>query len=681
MTWATISTTESRFKVSLIARARKRTVEGPFPGNRFIVAGNPSLSDAHERYVVQVHGLDDDPVCSCQSHEHGQYRPVCSHGIAALLHVEDHGVELEPPVAESYPPAGEGDPPASPSPGPVPAEPQGFTSVDTAPGDLPPPGDRAWGQPGLPLWLHTIPAHQQQAIASIEDAYARGAQAVVLSAPTGTGKTVIAELTRRRLGSQAVYAATTKTLQAQVLADFDYARVLQGRDNYPTELAPERFDDDTWRLSCADCTWTSAKPSCQWCSSKAACPYEVAKADALDADLAVLNTAYFLTEANGPGKVSGRDLVILDEADTLESALMSHAEVRISRSWAQRLNLEPPSIVTHTAKKAVSTWRAWAEDAYAQVSDARTRYSDHDEDPGDVRARKHLDGLKAKLRMLIDGLADDDDPAWVYVDDRDGNIVFRPVTVSQLGPSLLWRHGERFLLMSASVISAQEMMDSLGMQGRWEHVEVPSTFAPERRPVYATPVADVTSKAYDEAVPQLRSALARIAEQHYADNILVHSVSYKLARDLVTYLDGAPNVEHEIISYTSAQGRNRALSKFRDRGRPAIMVAPSLARGVDLPDDACRVVVVAKIPYPYLGDRQVHARLYSPGGQVWYQVATVRAIVQMTGRAMRHGDDHSVSYVLDRQFLSLWRKAKHLFPSWWTDALSWSLPPWMGGGG
>jgi Rad3-related DNA helicase len=96
-----------------------------------------------------------------------------------------------------------------------------------------------------------------------------------------------------------------------------------------------------------------------------------------------------------------------------------------------------------------------------------------------------------------------------------------------------------------------------------------------------------------------------------------------------------------------------------------------LDRGVDLPDEQCRVVIIAKVPYPYLGDRQVNARLHSKGGQVWYNVQTVRSIVQMTGRGVRHEDDWCVSYIIDSQFNNLWSRGRGLFPLWWKEAMEW----------
>jgi len=42
----------------------------------------------------------------------------------------------------------------------------------------------------------------------------------------------------------------------------------------------------------------------------------------------------------------------------------------------------------------------------------------------------------------------------------------------------------------------------------------------------------------------------------------------------------------------------------------------------------------------------------------------------MTGRGMRSESDYCASYILDTQFInSIYRKYRHLLPSWWKEAL------------
>ena len=90
-----------------------------------------------------------------------------------------------------------------------------------------------------------------------------------------------------------------------------------------------------------------------------------------------------------------------------------------------------------------------------------------------------------------------------------------------------------------------------------------------------------------------------------------------------------------------------------------------------MPDDLCRVQIIAKCPFPALGDKQIAARLHTEGGQLWYTVKTVRDIVQMTGRAVRHDDDWAITYIFDSSFgKSLWNRWKNLFPKWWQESVN-----------
>jgi Rad3-related DNA helicase len=90
---------------------------------------------------------------------------------------------------------------------------------------------------------------------------------------------------------------------------------------------------------------------------------------------------------------------------------------------------------------------------------------------------------------------------------------------------------------------------------------------------------------------------------------------------------------------------------------------------VDFSGDDCRVVIIAKVPFPNLVDPQVSARLYSSGGNNWYRMATIRTIVQMTGRGMRSAGDWCRNYVLDKQFNKLWNESRNMIPRWWKDAV------------
>lgn len=527
----------------------------------------------------------------------------------------------------------------------------------------------------LPEWVEEFREHQVTAVKQIVEGYQSGCRMVVLDAPTGSGKTLIAETVRRLLGvKRTVYSCSTRSLQQQFGNDYPYAKVLMGRNNYPTERYPGRFTGNTWSsLSCSDCHKEPGdERSCRWCTSTRNCPYEIAKREALRSDLAILNGYYWLTEANGPGRWSGVDFGILDECDTLESELMRYVAVDISDKRARSLALDPPDRVTKP-----DSWVAWFEKALPLVKAARDELGGATE-LRDIRNRKYLVSLYSNMVRVAGGIED----GWVYT-GKDGRISFKPVRVNEIGGKYLWGHGGKWLLMSASVLSAGQLLDELGWEQDYHVVSIPSTFSPQNRTVHIQPTANMSRKHNE--LGKLVGTLREIIKRHSTERMLLHCVSYDLARQLHGELSGScKEIGVGCGTYTGADERTGALDKFRASGRSGdrgsnrndnkgyVLIAPSLDRGVDLPDEQCRVQLICKVPYPYLGDRQVSARLHSQGGQVWYNVQTVRSIVQMSGRGVRHKDDWCKTYILDSQFLDLWNKARGLFPKWYVEAIEWS---------
>jgi Rad3-related DNA helicase len=102
-----------------------------------------------------------------------------------------------------------------------------------------------------------------------------------------------------------------------------------------------------------------------------------------------------------------------------------------------------------------------------------------------------------------------------------------------------------------------------------------------------------------------------------------------------------------------------------------VFVSPSSTRGVDLPDDQCRFIIVAKAPFQSLGDKLVKSRVYGAGGfgKFWYRAICAQDIVQASGRGVRHTNDHCTTYILDKQAEKLIVDNQGLFPRYWMDAV------------
>lgn len=166
--------------------------------------------------------------------------------------------------------------------------------------------------------------------------------------------------------------------------------------------------------------------------------------------------------------------------------------------------------------------------------------------------------------------------------------------------------------------------------------------------------------------PSLVTALDEILEQHAHEKGLVHCVSYSNVSQIMKLT----KYPERMITHRELD-RKSQLYHFMGSSQPLVLLSPSMERGVDLPYDYCRFIIIAKVPFPYLGDPQVSARVYrgKSAGQAWYDATTARRIVQATGRGMRSADDTCVSYILDSAFGEFYQRNLGTFPRWWRDSL------------
>lgn len=620
--------------------------------NNLWTVGNPNIPEAIQDYYVTYDSTTARYSCECRLVQ----TPSCQHVIAVLLYKKNHPSNTNSNHQDTMVGVGEtlGQR--------LPSEPLSDSPIPQV--EIPDPHNSIFGVPQLPQWLTEFRPHQWDAIQEVMQKFAEGNKVVFLDAPTGSGKTLIAESVRRLLKLRGLYVCSTKTLQDQFTRDYPYSAVLKGRSNYPTIYQP--FPEYT----AADCTKSGLESDdCYWCPSVHQCAYEQAKSKAYSNPVAVLNTSYLLTEANYIGGFSGRDLVILDECDVIERELMGFVEFNLSERLLSRLGLVAPKKGVH--KKTIAQW---IEEVLIPSVKSHVQSLPGGDDIRSIRTRKQLTVLLQDCKRILPEIEHDN---WIRDNDA-GPLVLKPIRIDQYGQSTLWRHSPRWLCMSATIISPDEIAHSLGLDGneeqegvKWDTVRVPMTFPVENRRIHVAPVANMVDKEKEQAWPKLADAISSILERHPDERILIHTVSYKLT----SYLQDKLYSSNRVISYKGSDERDRVLGAFRSKSN-AVLLAPSFDRGVDLAGDDCRVIVVTKIPYPSLGDKQVSARLNSGReGQIWYSVQTIRSLVQMTGRGVRSEDDWCTTYILDKQFVSnVWKKNKGLLPAWWAEALDMRFP-------
>ena len=252
----------------------------------------------------------------------------------------------------------------------------------------------------LPEWASQgLRPHQTDAIEEAVQAYRNGAEVVVLDAPTGSGKTLIAECIRQRMGwAKTAYVCTDKALQDQFASDFEYATVAKGRDNYSVGGG----------RTAADCEG----PACGLCSPNESCPYKKARQSAIEDDLACLNTSYVLS--NFPyDKRFAKDGIVFDECDVLPNAILAAGEFRFGKRAAEKLGLT----ITGSSKKV---------DVRRFLSEFVERGSIHVKS---IRKAKEQRAFRRKIGTAMNILKMDPND-WVRVTKgAQGGLIIKPLII------------------------------------------------------------------------------------------------------------------------------------------------------------------------------------------------------------------------------------------------------------
>jgi len=460
----------------------------------------------------------------------------------------------------------------------------------------------------------------------------------VLCSPTGSGKSLIGMV----LGAYShgvTYLCSSKYLQDQIAHDFPEAKTIKGRSNYRC-LYKTNF-------TAAECIFSRNKRHCPEYQN---CPYERQKRLVLSSQYRILNYHYLISEANYVGRFSRQNLIVCDEADTLETVLADHVSLKFSERILNDLGISLPKYKAPNKDHKLTDWRDWAEDAYVLAATYHADLEeelkhDLDPDPADIKRADRIGTVVTKLNLFLKYV----DKTWIYEEGstRFGKTYkFSPTWLpAEFTQQYFWSHGERFICMSGTFPPTRILSRLWGLSFKeMDYLEVESTFP--------------------ENLPELLNLIRRILHKHQNQRGLIHTHSWKLNKAVMSIGD------RRLITH-DAKNKTEQVHKFMGR-KDGVFVSPSSMRGIDLPDNLCRFIVVCKMPYLHLKDKLVNARLYSGTvGQTWYSSDAAQSIVQATGRGVRHEKDWAVTYILDRHVIKSICKLRSLWPGYFLEAVEW----------
>lgn len=479
---------------------------------------------------------------------------------------------------------------------------------------------------------------------------------ILVEAGTGWGKSGFA-MTAALASKKAYVATANKFLQGQYERDFDDIIVsLKGRSNYKCNKfeVPSGLKDKIGEFyNCSNSPCQATGKSRSDCFKERCCEYHKQLDKASEADITSFNFASALAFLNYLTKYfPKRNLLVCDECHNIPSWLTNFISVDFTLQNLKELGLEQQIPDFKTVEDYA--------DYLVNVQITVNRFLE-DGDKLDPKIVERLETFSRKF-ILFDKITEDKSDMGNFVFEKiyDGSdrtkiikIAFKPVAVDRIAHDYLFRHANKVILLSATILDFSTYMKMLGLKREEVAIiRVPSIFPVQNRPIttqYA--VGYLNQKNLDASLPNIINAIDMILETNENSNVkgIIHGVTYKICNYIYENLAN----RKRLLYPKNASEQQDIVQEHLQSKKPTILLSPSMTEGVDLKGDASRVQIFAKMPFAYRGDPVLLRReILYPN---YYNMLTALAITQGYGRSIRDMDDKCTTYFLDLCLLSFVR--------------------------
>ena len=500
-------------------------------------------------------------------------------------------------------------------------------------------------------------------------------------APTGSGKSLIALTLARYLKfekHQSCFITSSKNiLLDQYAKDYDkFISIIKGKSNYSCLALPKTTYED------APCQ-SQNKFKCQYNSE---CPYKCALKQALIDPIVFTNLYFLLLEMEYARRFEKRDLLIIDEAHSIESILIDYRTVSYTETCIKRIN----EILDRIKTSTFSTYRlvkSSYKGNYETISANELKNIDTDnlnevdnllrkiynfldilfgvmrgmDDELDVDklSKKELEEYKQyikdynyirNLNTKIDNYFDNKkESEWICVPyfakktKKHTGFELKPIDATGLAQSVLHKIADKIIFMSATIGDKEMFCKNIGIDPeKTEYLSIESDFPIENRPIYRSYAGVYNISNKDNYLKNAIPIIDKIIESHPNMKGIIHTSSYQDA----DYIYQHSKYSKRIMVHTP-KDKSLILNQFF-KSNDGVLCSPSCYEGLDLKDDLARFQIIFKIPWGNLGDKLIKKRMNKD--KDWYTNTTAIQFCQAIGRSIRSKNDWANTFVLDQSF-------------------------------
>lgn len=486
-----------------------------------------------------------------------------------------------------------------------------------------------------------------------------------METPTGFGKSPLNVAFCRILPS--FYITPQLVLIKQLSRDFPDLVPIKGRRHYHcAEVLMGNCAED------APCK----KDSDYMCHNKyTRCLYWVAKIRAIESQTVLTNFAYFVGEGflhdtNVP-HFGDRELLVIDEGHDVDQHILDNISITVgTRTLPYSVFQKVKKIISELPKRLTKE----------QIDNLLSRTALQckfflDELPEILSDRDVIDKDKSQrfIRKVKNYQKNQDTEDWVgqtqkkvYKKGVWVEAKIQPIYARSFMYDHLWKRANRFIISSATIF-ANDFIKECGLANHEEevwHVEAPSTFPIQNRMIVDATVGSMSWSKRKETTPAAVAAVRKILTIEKGKG-LIHAHSYRFAEAIK---NGVPD---QRLLFHESDSRQDILDEFLksppETGR--VLVAVAMTEGLDLVGDKATFQILLKCPYAnYKEDLRIKRRLLELRHNRWYNVRTLKTIIQAYGRAVRSPTDRAAFYILDSDVNRICKQWRRQLPKFFREA-------------
>lgn len=544
---------------------------------------------------------------------------------------------------------------------------------------------------------------------------------LILSAPTGTGKSIIGAVVADTVHSikyphqpaNASFLLTaTNVLGQQYFDTFSNPddpkdttfRFLKGASNYGCEALSTPEEPQTAE-NCAIRLFQKTGMDELIASNCNKCEFQINRQLRDKSRHLITNYSYYFTDRMSMELLAHRSVCVFDEAHLLNDLYTDHCAIifnekgllATAQEVSDNLQLGATDLFKHlklvgqqlsNEKIDDSNYMSYLRvlaDVYTQIAEAAQAEADRS-----VRApSKYLKLTKLSKKYvgrsgkILDLLEFEFPHVFEYkaknpkTGQNDHEVQVKPIFVSGMFEKLC--NADHNLLMSAT-ISEQFAKRTLTLDppDRVRHIRLEPQFAKENKKVvfYKPMSLNYTSTKDPETIKKLCGTAYQIVKHHtdLGERGIILAPSFNLVESIGGTLRNVLNTKKvKIFEHIRGEKLVDWIEAFKAYdGGPAVFLTPSGFEGLDLPGELSRFQVLVKAPFGSLGDRRIKVILDLYPDQ--YSLAALMKIVQGAGRSVRGPDDWATTYILDQAAQRLWTSAQNE----WKNEFSTSFASMLG---